>query len=90
VCVYVCVRALRHFQVAEARAESDALRRLVKLKTRELKNTRRLAQEVNSGAFIHCSSRPKLCALLVTIATMGGDLQPGCLADQLLTGLGQP
>jgi len=22
--------------------------------------------------------------------TMGGDLQPGCLADRLLTGLGQP
>jgi len=37
------------------------------------------------------------CALLlafwltmVTIITMGGDLQPGCLARQLLTGLGQP
>ena len=27
---------------------------------------------------------------MVTIATMGGDLQPGCLADRLLTGLGQP
>jgi len=25
-----------------------------------------------------------------TIVTMGGDLQPGCLADRLLTGLGQP
>ena len=24
------------------------------------------------------------------MVTMGGDLQPGCLADQLLTGLGQP
>eukprot|EP00197_Chlamydomonas_leiostraca_P014815 CAMPEP_0202874320 /NCGR_PEP_ID=MMETSP1391-20130828/25171_1 /ASSEMBLY_ACC=CAM_ASM_000867 /TAXON_ID=1034604 /ORGANISM="Chlamydomonas leiostraca, Strain SAG 11-49" /LENGTH=436 /DNA_ID=CAMNT_0049555731 /DNA_START=78 /DNA_END=1384 /DNA_ORIENTATION=+ len=33
-------------QVAEARAEGEALRRLVKLKTRELKNVRRLAQEV--------------------------------------------
>lgn len=33
-------------QVAEAQAEVEALRRLVKLKTRELKNTRRLAQEV--------------------------------------------
>ncbi|KAF5827731.1 hypothetical protein DUNSADRAFT_164 [Dunaliella salina] len=32
--------------VSEAHAEMDALRRLVKLKTRELKNTRRLAQEV--------------------------------------------
>mmetsp|Transcript_7946 Transcript_7946/g.21214 ORF Transcript_7946/g.21214 Transcript_7946/m.21214 type:complete len:473 (+) Transcript_7946:53-1471(+) len=35
-----------HAQVSEAHAEMDALRRLVKLKTRELKNTRRLAQEV--------------------------------------------
>jgi len=26
----------------------------------------------------------------VTMVTMGGDLQPGCLADRLLTGLGQP
>lgn len=31
-------------QVGEARAEGEALRRLVKLKTRELKNVRRLAQ----------------------------------------------
>ena len=27
---------------------------------------------------------------MVTMGTMGNDLQPGCLADQLLTGLGQP
>jgi hypothetical protein len=27
---------------------------------------------------------------IVKMVTMGGDLQPGCLADQLLTGLGQP
>jgi len=27
---------------------------------------------------------------MVTMVTMGGDLQPGCLADRLLTGLGQP
>ena len=27
---------------------------------------------------------------IVTMVTMGGDLQPGCLADRLLTGLGQP
>ena len=27
---------------------------------------------------------------MVTTVTMGGDLQPGCLADRLLTGLGQP
>lgn len=33
-------------QVADAQAEAEALRRLVKLKTRELKNIRRLAQEV--------------------------------------------
>ena len=33
-------------KVTEATAEADALRRLVKLKTRELKNVRRLAQEV--------------------------------------------
>jgi hypothetical protein len=35
----------------------------------------------------------KKCLLLltmVTMVTMGGDLQPGCLADRLLTGLGQP
>ena len=25
---------------------------------------------------------------VVTMVTMGGDLQPGCLADHLLTGLG--
>ena len=29
-------------------------------------------------------------ASMVTMVTMGGDLQPGCLADRLLTGLGQP
>ena len=27
---------------------------------------------------------------MVTMVTMGGDLQPGSLADRLLTGLGQP
>jgi len=27
---------------------------------------------------------------MVTMITKGGDLQPGCLADRLLTGLGQP
>jgi hypothetical protein len=27
---------------------------------------------------------------LFVMVTMGGDLQPGCLADRLLTGLGQP
>jgi len=38
----------------------------------------------------------RLCHLLcgftslVTKVTMGGDLQPGCLADRLLTGLSQP
>ncbi|GAX85577.1 hypothetical protein CEUSTIGMA_g12992.t1 [Chlamydomonas eustigma] len=33
-------------QISDAQAEAEALRRLVKLKTRELKNVRRLAQEV--------------------------------------------
>ena len=28
--------------------------------------------------------------VMVTMVTMGGDLQPVCLADRLLTGLGQP
>ena len=27
---------------------------------------------------------------LIIMVTIGGDLQPGCLADRLLTGLGQP
>ena len=27
---------------------------------------------------------------MVTKVTMGGDFQPDCLADRLLTGLGQP
>jgi len=27
---------------------------------------------------------------VVTMVTMGGDLQPGCQADRLLTDLGQP
>lgn len=36
-------------QVEAARCEADALRRLVKLKTRELKHVRRLAQEVGGG-----------------------------------------
>jgi len=31
-----------------------------------------------------------LCDTMVTMVTMAGDLQPGCLADRLLTGLGQP
>jgi hypothetical protein len=37
---------------------------------------------------------PLLLVLLllrrITMVTMGGDLQPGSLADRLLTGLGQP
>ena len=33
--------------------------------------------------------KPK-CVSMVTMVTMGGDLQPGSLADRLLTGLGQP
>jgi hypothetical protein len=31
-----------------------------------------------------------LVTTMVTMVTIGGDLQPGCLADRLLTGLGQP
>ena len=31
-----------------------------------------------------------LVVKMVTMITMGGDLQPCCLADRLLTGLGQP
>jgi hypothetical protein len=31
-----------------------------------------------------------LLPFLVTMVTMGGDLQPGSLTDRLLTGLGQP
>ena len=27
---------------------------------------------------------------IITMVTMGGDLQPGCLTDRLLTGLGRP
>ena len=30
------------------------------------------------------------CTSMVTLATMGGDLQPGCLADRLLTGFDKP
>ncbi len=36
-------------QVEEARAETEALRRLIKLKTKELKNVRRLAQVCDCG-----------------------------------------
>ena len=32
----------------------------------------------------------RFSSTMVTLVTMGGDLQPGCLADRLLTGLGQP
>jgi len=35
-------------------------------------------------------SRDMAPTLMVTMVTIGGDLQPGCLADRLLTGLGQP
>jgi hypothetical protein len=31
-----------------------------------------------------------VASTMVTMITMGGDLQPGSLADRLLTGLGQP
>ena len=32
----------------------------------------------------------ELARTVAAMVTMGGDLQPGCLADRLLTGLGQP
>jgi len=32
----------------------------------------------------------RIMVTMVTMVTIGGDLQPGCLADRLLTGLGQP
>ena len=35
-------------------------------------------------------STSALMVTMVTMVTMGGDLQPGSLADRLLTGLGQP
>jgi len=37
---------------------------------------------------LHATLLPQLS--MVTMVTIGGDLQPGCLADRLLTGLGQP
>ena len=43
-------------------------------------------QKSSSGA----SNLPGVFAIMVTMVTIGGDLQPGCLADRLLTGLGQP
>jgi hypothetical protein len=33
---------------------------------------------------------PEEACVMVTMVTMVGDLHPGCLADRLLTGLGQP
>jgi len=40
----------------------------------------------------HGNQRQLVClgAYVATMVTMGGDLQPGSLADRLLTGLGQP
>ena len=65
--------------------------------------TSRGAVEACSGAVEACRgavetaarspARPDVMVTMVTIVTMvtmGGDLQPGCLADQLLNGLGQP
>jgi len=36
------------------------------------------------------SCTPTSTVTMVTMVTMGDDLQPGSLADRLLTGLGQP
>jgi len=38
----------------------------------------------------HAESCSHRYGSMVTMVTIGGDLQPGCLADRLLTGLGQP
>jgi hypothetical protein len=43
----------------------------------------------NGSAFC-CTQVFLKMVTMVTMVTMGGDLQPGCLADRLLTGLGQP
>ena len=45
-------------------------------------------QPIPNLQFTHCIIMQHYT--MVTMATMGGDLQPGCLADRLLTGLGQP
>jgi len=48
-----------------------------------------LVLRASAGCFVFLSS----CFLVFqyfTMVTMGGDLQPGSLADRLLTGLGQP
>jgi len=48
---------------------------------------RKQEHQMHSKQVLHSCSEVSSC----TIVTMGGDLQPaGCLADWLLTGLGQP
>jgi len=42
------------------------------------------------GVLRDASETPCKRLIMVTMVTMGDDLQPGCLADRLLTGLGQP
>jgi hypothetical protein len=46
-----------------------------------------LASPRNGGRAYDVLAHP---ITMVTMVTIGGDLQPGCLADRLLTGLGQP
>jgi len=48
------------------------------------------AVEACRGAVETAARSPARPDVMVTMVTMGGDLQPGCLADQLLNGLGQP
>ena len=43
-----------------------------------------------NGVSARVKRRDTVEKLMVTMVTMGGDLQPGSLADRLLTGLGQP
>jgi hypothetical protein len=49
-------------------------------------STSSLAHALALSALTHVC----LLVSMVTMVTIGGDLQPGCLADRLLTGLGQP
>ena len=47
-------------------------------------------KEKYAGNENHSPHYLRKMVIMVTMVTMGGDLQPGCLADRLLTGLGQP
>jgi hypothetical protein len=48
-------------------------------------------KQLNRIAYeVYCSIEQPIFMPLSTMVTMGGDIQPGSLADRLLTGLGQP